>query len=148
MKPDDLATIIYTSGTTGEPKGVMLTHDNLVSNVLAAARRFRRSGPTWTALSFLPLCHIFERMAGHYFMSTPASRSPTPRPSNASDNLLEVRPHIFFSVPRVYEKMSPASTRRWRATPPLRQAIFRWALAVGGRRSPHASRGARRLLLG
>ena len=130
--PDDLATIIYTSGTTGDPKGVMLSHGNIVSNVAAATKVFPVFGPDDVALSFLPLCHIFERMAGHYLM---LSRGVTIAYAESVDkvpaNMAEVRPTVMFSVPRLYEKMHARILEKVAADPPLRRRTFRWALGVG-----------------
>jgi long-chain acyl-CoA synthetase len=130
--PDDLATIIYTSGTTGDPKGVMLTHGNIVSNVAAAAAVFPVFGPDDVALSFLPLCHIFERMAGHYLM---LSRGVTVAYAESVEavpaNMAEVRPTVMFSVPRLYEKMHARIQEKVAGDPPWRQRMFRWALRVG-----------------
>jgi long-chain acyl-CoA synthetase len=129
---DDLATIIYTSGTTGEPKGVMLSHGNIVSNVAASTAVFPVFGPDDLALSFLPLCHIFERMAGHYMM---LSRGVTIAYAESVEavpaNMAEVRPTVMFSVPRLYEKMRVRVQEKVAADPPLRQRIFHWAMAVG-----------------
>jgi long-chain acyl-CoA synthetase len=130
--PDELATIIYTSGTTGEPKGVMLSHANIVSNVDAAIAAFPVFGPEDVALSFLPLCHIFERMAGYYMM---LSRGVTIAYAESVEavpaNMSEVRPTVMCSVPRLYEKMHARIQEKVAADPPLRQRIFRWALGVG-----------------
>ena len=130
--PDDVATIIYTSGTTGEPKGVMLSHHNIVSNVAAAIAAFPVFGPDDVALSFLPLCHIFERMAGYYMM---LSRGVTIAYAESVDavpaNMAEVRPTVMCSVPRLYEKMHARIQEKVAADPPLRQRIFRWGLRVG-----------------
>jgi long-chain acyl-CoA synthetase len=132
IAPDELATIIYTSGTTGDPKGVMLSHANLVSNVLAAAKAFPQIQPEWTALSFLPLCHSFERTAGHNFMlHSGVSIAYAESVERVPDNMLEVRPQIMCSVPRLYEKMYARVMEKVARDPALRQAIFRWALAVG-----------------
>jgi long-chain acyl-CoA synthetase len=132
VSPSDLATIIYTSGTTGEPKGVMLTHANIVSNVQAAIAAFPVFGPDDVALSFLPLCHIFERMAGHYMM---LSRGVTIAYAESVEavpaNMAEVRPTVMCSVPRLYEKMHARVLEKVAADPPLRQRIFRWGLRVG-----------------
>jgi long-chain acyl-CoA synthetase len=132
LGPDDLATIIYTSGTTGEPKGVMLSHGNIVSNVAAAAAVFPVFGPDDLALSFLPLCHIFERMAGHYLM---LARGVTVAYAESVEavpaNMAEVRPTVMFSVPRLYEKMHARIQERVAGEAPLRQRIFRWGLRVG-----------------
>jgi len=105
VKPDQVATIIYTSGTTGEPKGVMLTHGNIVSEVLIALRAMQLL-PTDTYLSFLPLSHVFERCNGYYTMlyagvTVAYAESPDRLPAN----LMEVRPTIILAVPRVYEKI-------------------------------------------
>jgi long-chain acyl-CoA synthetase len=139
----DLATIIYTSGTTGEPKGVMLSHANLVTNVLGAARAFPQIRPDWTALSFLPLCHSFERTAGHNFMiHAGVTIAYAESVEKVPENMLEVRPHMMCSVPRLYEKMYARVNEKVAQDPPLRQAIFRWAIAVG--RQGFAARVARR----
>ncbi|HZF72253.1 MAG TPA: AMP-binding protein, partial [Gemmatimonadaceae bacterium] len=100
-KPDDIATIIYTSGTTGEPKGVMLTHDNIFSNVAASRTKIPFEGAD-TALSFLPLSHIFERMGGHYLMfATGTSIAYAESIDTVPVNLAEVKPTIVLSVPRL-----------------------------------------------
>jgi long-chain acyl-CoA synthetase len=129
---DDLATLIYTSGTTGDPKGVMLVHGNLVHNVLAAEKVFPQVTQEWTALSFLPLCHSFERTAGHNFMLYAGlTIAYAESVEKVPENMQEVRPHIMCSVPRLYEKMYARVNEKVAADPPLRQRIFRWAIGVG-----------------
>jgi long-chain acyl-CoA synthetase len=129
---DDLATLIYTSGTTGDPKGVMLTHANLLHNVLAAAKVFPMVDHEWTALSFLPLCHSFERTAGHNFMLyAGVTIAYAESVEKVPENMQEVRPSIMCSVPRLYEKMYARVNEKVAADPPLRQRIFRWAIGVG-----------------
>jgi len=136
--PDDLATLIYTSGTTGDPKGVMLSHGNITSNVAAAAKVFPVFGPDDVALSFLPLCHIFERMAGHYLM---LSRGVTIAYAESVEavpaNMAEIRPTVMFSVPRLYEKMYDRIREKVAADSAPRQRLFRWAFAVGLREFRH-----------
>ncbi|MCM2257748.1 MAG: long-chain fatty acid--CoA ligase [Vicinamibacteria bacterium] len=132
VKPTDLATLIYTSGTTGDPKGVMLTHSNLVSNVLGAAACVEGIGPEDQTLSFLPLCHSFERMGGHYWMlHQGATINYAESVEKVPENLLEIRPTIMLSVPRLYEKIHARVMETVAQAPPLRQKLFRWALAVG-----------------
>ena len=130
--PDDLATLIYTSGTTGDPKGVMLTHGNLVSNVLAGAKAIPILGPDDVALSFLPLSHSFERTCGHNFMlHSGVTIAYAEGVEKVPENMLEVRPTVMCSVPRLYEKMYARVNERVAAGPPLRQKIFHWAIGVG-----------------
>ncbi len=137
-KPESIATLIYTSGTTGDPKGVMLTHANLVSNVLAASAPFVGMGPEDTALSFLPLCHVFERMGGHYLLlGKGVTIAYAESVEKVPENMLEVRPSLMLSVPRLYEKIYARIHEKVAADPPLRQAIFRWAIGVGRRRFRH-----------
>ncbi|PYQ49525.1 MAG: long-chain fatty acid--CoA ligase [Acidobacteria bacterium] len=134
VQPDDLATLIYTSGTTGDPKGVMLVHSNIVSNMHACLSAFGDFGPGDTALSFLPLCHIFERMGGHYLM---LQQGVTIAYAESVDrvpaNMVEVRPTLMLSVPRLYEKMYARVREKVAGDSALRQRIFRWALGVGRR---------------
>ncbi len=132
VKAEDLATLIYTSGTTGDPKGVMLLHSNLVSNTLAAHKVFVSLGPDDVALSFLPLCHVFERMAGHYLMlQAGATIAYAESVEKVPENMGEVQPTVMCSVPRLYEKMYARVNEKVAGDPPLRQKIFHWAIAVG-----------------
>ena len=132
VKPSDLATLIYTSGTTGEPKGVMLLQSNIVSNVQGSRQAFTNFGPEDLALSFLPLCHIFERMGGYYLMlQVGATICYAESVEAVPANMGEVRPTIMCSVPRLYEKMYARVLEKVAGDPPLRQKIFRWAMAVG-----------------
>jgi long-chain acyl-CoA synthetase len=138
VRADDLATLIYTSGTTGEPKGVMLTHGNLTSNVLAAKKAIPAIGPDDVALSFLPLCHSFERTAGYYFMlHAGVTIAYAESVEKVPENMQEVRPTVMCSVPRLYEKMYAGVNEKVASDPPLRQRIFRWATGVGAEAFRH-----------
>jgi long-chain acyl-CoA synthetase len=129
--PDDLATLVYTSGTTGDPKGVMLTHGNFCANINAALRMLRIR-PTDSCLSFLPLSHSFERMAGHYTMLRGgATISYAESWDTVAQNLAEVRPTIVLSVPRLYEKMYARVTETTMAGGALKRRIFFWARRIG-----------------
>ena len=133
VRPDDVATIIYTSGTTGEPKGVMLTHDNLFSNVEAGRVQIPFGGND-TCLSFLPLSHIFERMAGHYLMlATGTSIAYAESVDTVAANLPEVRPTIVLSVPRLYEKMYARVLENASSGGGAKKRIFFWARSVADR---------------
>ena len=148
VAPDHLATIIYTSGTTGEPKGVMLTHANLVSNVMAGARGARTCTEDDVALSFLPLSHAFERMVSLHLSAVAASRWSSPsRSTRSAATSARVRPTVLTGVPRVYEKLHGADpgegagrSRR------LKGAIFSWAVGAGMARGE--ARAARRSPVG
>ncbi len=130
VTPDEVATLLYTSGTTGEPKGVMLTHDNIHSNV-AAAREVIPFGGDDVALSFLPLSHILERMAGHYLMFSTGTCIAYAESINAvPDNMVEVRPTLMVSVPRLYEKMYARVVETATAGGALKKRIFHWARAA------------------
>jgi long-chain acyl-CoA synthetase len=130
VKPDDVATLIYTSGTTGEPKGVMLTHDNIYSNVMAGAEAIPFAGKD-TCLSFLPLSHIFERMAGHYLMlHTGTSIAYAESIDTVPINMQEVRPTLVLSVPRLYEKMYARVLENALSGGAIKKRIFFWARGV------------------
>ncbi len=130
VKPEDEATLIYTSGTTGVPKGVILTHDNLVSNIRTAAEIIQIS-PKDTALSFLPLSHVLERMVMFTYLYKGSTVAFAESVEAVAQNLLEVRPHIMVSVPRVFEKIYTKVMDQVLASPSLRRKIFFWALKVG-----------------
>ena len=133
VEPDHIATIIYTSGTTGKPKGVMLTHDNLYSNVKASAAVIPFTGHD-VCLSFLPLSHVFERMAGHYLMmDTGTSIAYAESIDTVPVNLTEVRPTLVLSVPRLYEKMYARVLESALAGGAIKKNIFFWARAVADR---------------
>ena len=135
IEPGDLATIIYTSGTTGQPKGVMLTHENISHNALTAFSGLPdyASGPDGEiAISFLPLSHIFARSLYYGFIYH-ATRLYFSTPERLADNIKKVRPTIFATVPRVLEKVYGSILERISEMSPLKQKIADWALSVGER---------------
>jgi long-chain acyl-CoA synthetase len=129
--PDDLATLIYTSGTTGDPKGVMLSHGNIASNVTTSVDLFSFT-PEDECLSFLPLSHIFERMFGHYCMfHAGVVINYAESIDTVPANMLEIRPHLMASVPRLYEKIYARVLDSVRTSSALRKRIFAWGRRVG-----------------
>ncbi|MCP4897993.1 MAG: long-chain fatty acid--CoA ligase [bacterium] len=135
VKADDLLTLIYTSGTTGNPKGVTLTHSNLVNNTLPAATR-APVGPDDLGLEFLPLCHVFERMVGYLFMHKGLTKAYC-SVYFVGDLIAEIQPTVFAGVPRFYEKVFDKIMDKVGGAPPVRQALFRWAKDIGERSIPH-----------
>jgi long-chain acyl-CoA synthetase len=134
VKPDDVATLIYTSGTTGNPKGVMLTHDNIYSNVLASATAIPFEANSDVGLSFLPLSHIFERMAGHYLMfHVGCSIAYAESIDTVPIDMQTVKPTLVLSVPRLYEKMYARVLENALAGGAIKQRIFYWARGVAER---------------
>jgi long-chain acyl-CoA synthetase len=136
VQPGDLATFIYTSGTTGTPKGVMLTHGNLASNVTAglSVLDFEEGS---TALSFLPLSHVFERMVDYCYFLRGCTIAYAESVAAVSQNMMEVRPHVFVSVPRVYEKVLSKVQEGVAASSPIKQKLFAWAVGVGRQALPY-----------
>ena len=129
VQPDDLATLIYTSGTTGLPKGVMLTHDNIFSNVKASQDKVPLTKGE-VALSFLPLSHIFERMGDYLFFSCGVGIAYAESIDTVPLNLSEVRPHFCMSVPRLFEKMYARVLENAVSGGAVKAKIFRWATGV------------------
>jgi long-chain acyl-CoA synthetase len=131
VKPDDLSSFVYTSGTTGNPKGVMLTHDNFLSNVKATSSLIDIDD-TDICLSFLPLSHSLERMGGYY---TSVYNGVTIYHAQSIDTLVddigEVKPHFMVSVPRLYEKFHAGVLANIESESPVKQKIFHWAVKVG-----------------
>lgn len=125
---DDLATIIYTSGTTGNPKGVMLSHKNIMSNAQDVAEAIKIAGKEYRVLSFLPLCHIFERTALYTYLYMGMSIYYPENLDNLGDDMRLVKPHFFTTVPRVMEKIFEKIESKAATLPPTKQKIFNWAL--------------------
>jgi long-chain acyl-CoA synthetase len=142
IDPDALATIIYTSGTGGEPKGVMLSHDNLLCNVRAAIRVLGVTADD-VALSFLPLSHAFERMVVYTYLYAGATVAFAESPATLARDMVKVRPTLMTAVPRVFEKLYAHIHETVADAPAIRRAIFRWAIAVGLRRSDIVHHGQR-----
>ena len=129
-KPDDLATFIYTSGTTGNPKGVMLTHGNIASNVVDGASCIDVEG-RFTALSFLPLSHSFERTVDYIYFYRGCSIAYAESINTVAANFQEVKPHVFVAVPRVYEKVLSKVHENIAQAGGIKEKLFRWAVGVG-----------------
>lgn len=137
---DELATLIYTSGTTGKPKGVMLSHKNLVSNVLASEERLP-IGDNYRILSFLPLCHVFERMIDYLFIYKGISIYYAESIETIADNLKEVKPHLFATVPRLLEKVYDKIVAKGSELSGIKKALFFWALELGLEFDPQEDKG-------
>ena len=142
LRSDCLASIIYTSGTTGEPKGVMLTHANFTSNSEASFERFELP-PGCVALSFLPLSHVYERLADYGYLFNGVSVAYVPRMEEVPHALLEVRPHICAGVPRFFEKLYSTILERGTKTAGIRRGIFDWAIGVERKAAPWRAYGRR-----
>jgi long-chain acyl-CoA synthetase len=136
VRPEDLATLIYTSGTTGQPKGVMLTHDNLASNIRASLPAIGIKG-AWTALSFLPLSHSFERTVDYIYFYEGCSIAYAESVAVVAQNMQEVKPQVFVSVPRVYEKVLARVQENVATSSPVKQKIFAWAQGVAKETLPY-----------
>ena len=148
MDPGAVATIIYTSGTSGNPKGVMLSHNNMTTN----AEQWKALTPgvidsmQHIALSFLPLSHIFERTITYYgaCISAGAKVYFAKDITTVLNDMIEVRPTIFASVPRVFEKMHAGILAKVALAPPLKQKLFGWAMSVAKRNLPYICNGKKR----
>lgn len=130
IRPEDLVTIIYTSGTTGNSKGVMLSHKNLVSNALTTSKA-HHLGYGHRAVSFLPLCHVYERMVNYHFQYKGISVYYVENMGTVSEAVKEVKPHIFNTVPRLLEKIYDNIISKGRNLSPIKRAIFFWAVRLG-----------------
>ncbi len=139
ITPDDVATLIYTSGTTGRPKGVLLTHGNLASNVAFSLKEFDDVGPHDVAVSYLPLSHITARHVDYAFQYRGVTIAYCPQIENLPQALAEVRPTLFAGVPRVYEKVH--NRVELEAVRGAKRKIYRWAVRVGERNLPTVLEG-------
>jgi len=128
--PDDMVTLIYTSGTTGFPKGVMLSHRNILDNARAASN-IHDFNSTHRTLSFLPLCHVFERMVNYHFQSLGVSIYYAENLGTIADNLKEIKPHVFISVPRLIERVYDKIIGAGKDLPYLKKQVFFWSVNLG-----------------
>ncbi len=141
VKPEDLATIIYTSGTTGLPKGVMLSHNNVVSNVLSATEKLPLTQDKNVALSFLPVCHIFERVIIYIYYHNSIEIHFAESIEKISDNLNEVHPYFMTAVPRLLEKVYDKIYARGAELSGIKQKLFYWAVDLGLKYEPYGQNG-------
>ena len=141
ISPDDLATLIYTSGTTGKPKGVMLSHNNLVSNVLDSEQRVPFNRGASKALSFLPVCHVFERMILYLYQYCGVEIYFAESIEKMSDNLKEIKPTVMTAVPRLYEKVFDKIIAKGAELNGIKKALFFWAVNLGLKYEPYRQNG-------
>ena len=140
--PEDLATIIYTSGTTGTPKGVMLSHQNIVGNVFKTAQALDVSGDHKRILSYLPICHIFERAASYYYQYLGYQIHFAESIELLGDNIREVKPHFLAVVPRLLEKIFDKIVDKGSQLKGIKKVLFFWAIALGEQYQPYGKNGA------
>lgn len=137
VKPDDLLTLLYTSGTTGLSKGVMLTHNNVVSNFLLAHQFVPYINPEDRALSFLPLSHVLERVGNYVWQSCGLTIYYAENIETIGDNMREIKANVFITVPRVFEKVYDKIINKGRELSPVKKALFFWAVKVGDKYDPN-----------
>jgi len=142
IKETDLATLIYTSGTTGRPKGVMLSHKNIVSNVINSSTRFPIEDGNAKALSFLPICHVFERMLLYLYQYRSIGIYFAESIETISDNLKEVKPDVMTAVPRLLEKVYDKIYAKGTALTGIKKKLFFWAIDLGLIFEPYGQNGA------
>jgi long-chain acyl-CoA synthetase len=141
VKPEDLFTIIYTSGTTGKPKGVMLNHNNVVTNAISVGKRVNLIKGNARILSFLPLCHIFERTASFFYMYHGLSIYYAESLDVIGDNLREVKPDFFVTVPRLLEKVYEKIEAKGNELSGIKKSLFFWALGLALKYDPNRDMG-------
>ena len=141
VKPENLATLIYTSGTTGRPKGVMLSHQNIVTNVLAAKKRVPLADGEDIALSFLPICHIFERMILYLYQYCGVSIYFAESIEKLSENAQDIKPNIMTAVPRLYEKIYDKIILKGETLSGIKKILFFWAVNLGLKYKPYGENG-------
>lgn len=129
VRNEDLATIIYTSGTTGNPKGVMLSHNNLISNVMGALPRIPADEMS-RVLTFLPVCHVYERMLHYLYMYLGASVYFAESLETIGENIKEVKPHVFTAVPRLLEKVFDKIMAKGDELTGIKRSLFFWAVGL------------------
>ena len=137
----DLATIIYTSGTTGKPKGVMLSHQNIVGNVIASQKRLPLTYGNAKALSFLPMCHIYERMLLYLYFYSGTQIYFAESLETISENLNEIKPEFMTAVPRLLEKLFDKIIAKGELLTGIKKKLFDWAVGLGLRYEPYGKNG-------
>ncbi|WP_435415119.1 AMP-dependent synthetase/ligase [Polaribacter aestuariivivens] len=141
IKTEDLATLIYTSGTTGKPKGVMLSHQNIVTNVLASKERVPLDYGNSKGLSFLPVCHIFERMILYLYQYCGVSIYFAESIEKLSENAQEIKPNVMTAVPRLYEKIYDKIILKGETLSGIKKGLFFWAVNLGLKYEPNGANG-------
>ncbi|MBU1012345.1 MAG: long-chain fatty acid--CoA ligase [Bacteroidetes bacterium] len=140
IKTEDLLTIIYTSGTTGNPKGVMLSHKNLLSNSMTTGKMLPLND-THRALSFLPLCHVYERMMVYNFQLNGVSIYYVENLAKIGEFIKEIKPHVFNTVPRLLEKVYDSIIAKGKDLSGIKKFLFFWAVRIGKSYDIHKNQG-------